>query len=340
MDELRREILIGYIAGALEKDEEQKLERELESNAALRKDLAKIREQIAPFEDYSSGLEKTFPAPVGLAKRSCDSIWSEIDTNITVNQTSEKVEIKTKKSTEVNAKTEIAAITGATTKAKTNEASVHDVKLEAGLIINPNTKNTLPALSDSLELPRVYGNLDSQEGLDRVKVSSFIFPVATITMLLFLTLQGVYWVKSHLVNVYTNRAIRTISQNSSMYAQLYGSVELDDDGTEGTQKRENTSSLLAKFTESQASSKTLDFLDDNKSYDAISSLLEPKNAALNNKLPTFENTSDSDSNRLNLLRNAVNSKDAVIGLDADDNIDVLAGPNIIYRAGRIFVRRI
>lgn len=75
MNDKRREILLGYLLGALEPQESAKVDEELHTNVALREDLAAICREISPINEIVDDHEP----PVGLASRTCHKIWTEID---------------------------------------------------------------------------------------------------------------------------------------------------------------------------------------------------------------------------------------------------------------------
>ncbi len=75
MNDKRREILIGYLLGALEPQESAKVEAELKSNEGLRNDLGELCREISPINEI---VDSHVP-PVGLANRTCCNIWSKID---------------------------------------------------------------------------------------------------------------------------------------------------------------------------------------------------------------------------------------------------------------------
>jgi hypothetical protein len=70
-----REHLLGYLLGALEPAEMAAVERELENNPRLRKDLAAIEAAMTPlgFPDREDDVDYAGP-PLGLADRTCDFI--------------------------------------------------------------------------------------------------------------------------------------------------------------------------------------------------------------------------------------------------------------------------
>ncbi|MCL2349442.1 MAG: hypothetical protein FWC50_14420 [Planctomycetaceae bacterium] len=75
MNEKRREILLGYLLGALESREEAKVEQELQHNDSLQQDLAELYREIAPV----MSVVRSYPPPPDLAKRTSKNIWKKID---------------------------------------------------------------------------------------------------------------------------------------------------------------------------------------------------------------------------------------------------------------------
>lgn len=75
MKDKRREILLGYLLGALEPHESAKVDVELETNDALRQDLSDLYREISPINEIVDHHEH----PVGLAERTCKNLWDKID---------------------------------------------------------------------------------------------------------------------------------------------------------------------------------------------------------------------------------------------------------------------
>ena len=77
MNDQRREILIGYLLGALEPQESAKVDAEINNNEDLRNDLAILYREISPINEIADRYEP----PVGLATRTCQNIWAKIDSS-------------------------------------------------------------------------------------------------------------------------------------------------------------------------------------------------------------------------------------------------------------------
>jgi len=77
MNDKRREILIGYLLGALEPQESAKVDTEMQTNEDLRNDLATLYREISPINEIADRYEP----PVGLATRTCQNLWSKIDSS-------------------------------------------------------------------------------------------------------------------------------------------------------------------------------------------------------------------------------------------------------------------
>jgi len=75
MNDQRREILIGYLLGALEPQESAKVDAEMQINEDLRNDMAVIYQEISPIHEIADHYEP----PVGLATRTCQNLWARID---------------------------------------------------------------------------------------------------------------------------------------------------------------------------------------------------------------------------------------------------------------------
>ena len=75
MNDKRREILLGYLLGALEPDETAKVEAELHTDTVLRDDLDAISRDISPINAIADDYEP----PVGLAMRTCKNLWAAVD---------------------------------------------------------------------------------------------------------------------------------------------------------------------------------------------------------------------------------------------------------------------
>jgi len=79
MNESRREILLGYLCGALDEDENRKVQRELERNESLQLELAALRKEMQPLAEYAQWMEHLYEPPQGLAQRTCRQIWQTAD---------------------------------------------------------------------------------------------------------------------------------------------------------------------------------------------------------------------------------------------------------------------
>ena len=77
MNDKRREILIGYLLGALEPQESAKVDAEMQNNEDLRNDLAVLYREISPINEIADHYEP----PVGLATRTCRNLWAKIDSD-------------------------------------------------------------------------------------------------------------------------------------------------------------------------------------------------------------------------------------------------------------------
>ncbi|MDR1491422.1 MAG: hypothetical protein LBT05_01680 [Planctomycetaceae bacterium] len=75
MNDQRHEILLGYLAGALEPQEQKEIDAKLKSSQSLRDDLAQLCQTIAPLNEIADSHEP----PVGLAQRTCQRLWSKTD---------------------------------------------------------------------------------------------------------------------------------------------------------------------------------------------------------------------------------------------------------------------
>jgi len=79
MGELRREILLGYLSGALDENETQKVRQELQWNETLQLEFAALRREIRPLTVYAQLSDQLYRPPKGLAKKACRRIWDEAD---------------------------------------------------------------------------------------------------------------------------------------------------------------------------------------------------------------------------------------------------------------------
>ena len=65
-----QEYLLGYLLGALEEDEQQMVQRQLQTDPQLRAELERLRERLQPLED----LRGDYEPPEGLAAMTCERI--------------------------------------------------------------------------------------------------------------------------------------------------------------------------------------------------------------------------------------------------------------------------
>ena len=77
MNDQRRELLIGYLLGALEPQESSKVDAEMLHNENLRNELAVLYREIYPINEIADHYEP----PVGLATRTCRDLWAIIDSS-------------------------------------------------------------------------------------------------------------------------------------------------------------------------------------------------------------------------------------------------------------------
>jgi len=74
-----REILIGYLCGALDEDESRKVQQKLNRSESLQLELAALRKEMRPLEEYAQWMERACEPPQGLARRTCRQIWDQVD---------------------------------------------------------------------------------------------------------------------------------------------------------------------------------------------------------------------------------------------------------------------
>jgi len=79
MSESQREILLGYLSGALDENENRKVQQELERNESLRLEFAALRKEMRPLAQYAQLTDHAYQPPKGLAKRTCRRIWEQAD---------------------------------------------------------------------------------------------------------------------------------------------------------------------------------------------------------------------------------------------------------------------
>jgi hypothetical protein len=79
MSELQREILLGYLSGALDEAENRKVQRELERNESWQIEFATLRKEMRPLAKYAKWSELACQPPKGLAKQTCSRIWNQLD---------------------------------------------------------------------------------------------------------------------------------------------------------------------------------------------------------------------------------------------------------------------
>ena len=79
MSESRRDILLGYLCGALDEDENRKVQRELKRNESFQLEFAALRKEMRPLVEYAQWVEHAYTPPQGLAKRTCRQIWDRED---------------------------------------------------------------------------------------------------------------------------------------------------------------------------------------------------------------------------------------------------------------------
>jgi len=75
MTESRREILLGYLCGALDEDENRKVQRELKRSESLQLEFAALRKEMRPLVEYAQWTQLAYEPPQGLARRTCRQIW-------------------------------------------------------------------------------------------------------------------------------------------------------------------------------------------------------------------------------------------------------------------------
>lgn len=79
MGDLEREILLGYMLGALEEHEHQEIRDELEHDETLCIKLANVQKEVKPIQDYAQWSKHVFRPPQGLAKKTARNLWETID---------------------------------------------------------------------------------------------------------------------------------------------------------------------------------------------------------------------------------------------------------------------
>ena len=75
MNDKRREILLGYLLGALEPQESAKVDAQMQNNEDLCNDLATLCQEISPINEIADHYEP----PAGLATRTCQNLWLKVD---------------------------------------------------------------------------------------------------------------------------------------------------------------------------------------------------------------------------------------------------------------------
>ena len=74
-----REILLGHLCGALDEDENRKVQRELKRSESLQLEFAALRKEMRPLVEYAQWTQLAYEPPQGLAKRTCRQIWDQED---------------------------------------------------------------------------------------------------------------------------------------------------------------------------------------------------------------------------------------------------------------------
>ncbi|MCL2304185.1 MAG: hypothetical protein FWC43_02435 [Planctomycetaceae bacterium] len=79
MNQSHRDLLLGYLSGALDENESRKVHRELQRNESLQLEFASLRKEMQPLAEYAQWVEHAYKPPQGLAQRTCRRIWDQID---------------------------------------------------------------------------------------------------------------------------------------------------------------------------------------------------------------------------------------------------------------------
>jgi len=79
MSESHRELLLGYLCGALDEDDNQKVQQKLKQSESLQLELAALRKEMRSLAQYAQWTEREYEPPQGLARRTCRQIWDQVD---------------------------------------------------------------------------------------------------------------------------------------------------------------------------------------------------------------------------------------------------------------------
>lgn len=213
MGDLRREILLGYLCGALEDSETELVENELGRNEIFRLELSSIRKEVEPLDFYARATEKSVLPPRRLAERTCASLWRKID-----NGTIDEFEIKDFEDSDFESEHPLE-------RGPLSLVPVYqDTQLE-----EDRESPRIPKRQSSNILRRIYGERRASRLLGKRKS----FPihallVSVISVVFVFLIPTVFYVKDEIVRMYTAKYMKKLSDQATVASQLYGSSMMQE----------------------------------------------------------------------------------------------------------------
>ena len=248
MDKSRREDLLGYLIGALEKDENQKVRHELEQNETTQLELVSLRKELCPLTAYAQWSNQLYQPPQNLAERTCNRIWDRIDSGLA---DSEEID---------------------------NENVLNNVPNGPGLPI-------YPAVTPPKRIvPRT--NMSGKDRQESWKLSDLITVACVGIMLLFLAYPVLQFVKTQVVQIVVQHKVQKLVDNTAVISQFQDDIPFFQRGVIADKSEyvyssgTDLGSLLASFGETNLSQKTLEYFSPNR--------IEINNAPFSLKIPGAE----------------------------------------------------
>ena len=237
MDESRREDLLGYLIGALEEDESQKVRKELERNETAQLELASLRKGLRPLAAYANWSEQLYEPPQNLAERTCSRIWDKIDSGLPEGDFPDE-------------------------RAHEKENVLSDAPNEPALPLHP------VAASSKRIAPRMNIGNEYREKTwaDRWKSSDLITVACVGIMLLFLAIPAFQFVKTQVVQIVFQHRMQKFVDSTAVITQFQEDIPffkggaIPDESEYVYSSGTDLGSLLLSFGETNLSQRTLEYL--------------------------------------------------------------------------------
>lgn len=213
---LRKEILLGYVLGALEEENMEKVEQELQRNEVLRRELASCRKELEPIEFYAQHTEKAFEAPPDLAERTCRSLWEKIDAG----ELEHDRELSARACSRPPAESADSEVLVPPEKDLLQRLRTRR-KARAAAVDSASDTEQGPA-SSFFALPRIYTDSKPGRSYRSWKRSDFTVVISLVLLIVMILVPGVSFVKDQVRKVYYRNAINKIGENTSIASQLWG----------------------------------------------------------------------------------------------------------------------